>query len=107
MCSRWMDSFELFYSDMGPMADGCSSLDRIDSNGNYEPRNCRWANHLMQSQNMRRNVVVLYDGREMCLSEFARATGISTASVSNWYGRGLSPIQMLARRDANRGKANG
>jgi hypothetical protein len=49
VCDRW-DSFENFIKDMGERPKGYS-IDRINSDGNYEPSNCRWADRDTQIKN--------------------------------------------------------
>ncbi len=49
VCERWTD-FSAFLADMGICPDGLS-LDRINTYGNYEPKNCRWADARTQSDN--------------------------------------------------------
>jgi hypothetical protein len=54
VCSRWTEEkgFDHFLSDMGPRPKGMT-LDREETNGNYEPDNCRWATRSTQMKNRR------------------------------------------------------
>lgn len=55
VCDEWKSNYTTFRS--WSLANGYSdslSIDRIDSNGNYEPSNCRWTTSHVQSCNTRR-----------------------------------------------------
>jgi hypothetical protein len=57
VCKRWMECFTNFYEDMGEKPEG-KTLDRIDNNGNYNKKNCRWATSFEQSWNRRNTIKV-------------------------------------------------
>ncbi len=54
VCGRWRSSFAAFLADMGQKPSRAYSIDRINNDGNYTPRNCRWATRKEQSDNSRR-----------------------------------------------------
>jgi len=87
-CPQW-DSFEVFVSDMGNRPDGFT-LDRIDVNGDYEPRNCRWADRRTQANNTTRSVRYAYEGEEMSLEDVSARTGVNLNTLRVRLFRGWS-----------------
>lgn len=50
VCDRWRN-FKNFYEDMGVRTSDKHSLDRIDTDGNYCPENCKWSDQVEQCRN--------------------------------------------------------
>lgn len=71
VCDRWRFSFANFLADMGerPLE---TSLDRIDSLGNYELGNCRWATRQEQADNTRKHKCLANWTDEELLGELNR-----------------------------------
>jgi hypothetical protein len=75
VCERWL-SLQSFLDDMGPRPSPRHSIERDNTNGDYEPGNCFWAIPKQQVRNRRNTVWVLWQGRAMRLAEAAELAGI-------------------------------
>ena len=76
VCLRWFE-FLNFYMDMGNQPADLE-LDRINTNGNYEPKNCRWATREQGANNTRCNVRFTYKGESLTIPVWARRYGLNT-----------------------------
>jgi len=79
MCKRWNESFQQFFSDMGPCPSRSFhwTLERMDNDRGYEPGNCIWADRYQQNNNSRRNVKFQFKGELLTISQLSRKTGIT------------------------------
>lgn len=75
VCTEWLQ-FDNFLKDMG-IRPANTSLDRIDTYGNYCSSNCRWATRVTQGRNRRVNRLIQYDGALVPLVVVAERTKIS------------------------------
>ena len=57
------------------------TLDRIETDGNYEPNNCRWIPQADQLRNMSTNVMLTYQGKTQILSQWARDLNIKSNTL--------------------------
>lgn len=81
VCDEW-DDFENFYD--WSMNHGYSdelTIDRIDSNGNYCPENCRWSTDREQANNRSTNRIIEYNGESHTLEEWSKITGIASSTI--------------------------
>lgn len=87
VCRRWLNSFENFYADMGDPPSPSHTLERKDNNGNYEPKNCIWADRLTQRLNNRNVRLIEFRGVTKCLSYWAQEIGMTRGSLKKRLAR--------------------
>lgn len=81
VCHEW-SSFDSFLS--WAVQNGYSyglSLDRIDNDSGYSPKNCRWVTAKDQNRNRRDNTLIEFNGEQHCISEWSEITGIGKNTI--------------------------
>lgn len=102
VCKRWL-RFESFLCDMGEPPEGWS-LDRIDPDGNYTPKNCRWASRQRQMRNQRRTVWITVDIRSMAAPDWAEIIGVKTATLNYRIRKGWTAERAIGIAGARYGR---
>lgn len=82
VCGRWRDSFTDFLDDMGEPPTNQRQIDRIDSSGNYEPGNCRWATPTENLRNRRSVKLTMDKAREI---RRMKSEGKSTREIAEVF----------------------
>jgi hypothetical protein len=89
VCQEWNDSFVAFLADMGKRPSDKYTLERIDNEGDYTPKNCRWATCAEQNRNNRRTRLLTFRNEILCVTDWAKALGMNRETLSyrlrhNW-----------------------
>ena len=73
MCDEWLNDFQKFYDCA--ISNGYKknlTIDRIDSNGDYSPDNCRWVDNYVQANNKRNSYFITYKGETKTLAQWVK-----------------------------------
>ena len=90
ICDEWLQDYGAFRSwavSQGGYRKGLT-LDRKDSNGNYEPSNCRFVTKADQQLNIRRAIKLTARGETRSLAEWARVSGVAPDLIRTRYYNG-------------------
>lgn len=98
ICDKWID-FSGFKEDMGNGYQENLTIERNDTNGNYEIDNCRWATRQEQSENKRCNIILEYAGQKKTLLEWWKflQMEISYGTLRSRYYRGMTTEEILEK----------
>ena len=96
-----------FLSDMGRKPTPKHSLERMDTNGIYEPSNCVWATLEQQANNRSNNTRIEINGRTQNLTQWAKETGLNRTVILRRMQRGLSGEALIEQAQRPVITANG
>lgn len=108
VCEEWKKDFMNFYNwAMNNGYEEHLTLDRIDSNKNYCPENCRWATYKEQENNRRNNRKIFYKNDIYTISELSNLLNIPYATLlwrinNYWTDEELSLNVNLNNRNIRR-----
>lgn len=100
VCSRWKDGedgktgFECFVSDMGPCPAGYT-IERLDTEGGYNPGNCCWIPKAAQSANRRSVDLIEIDGVANTLPYWCARFGVKYWTARARLKRGLPLVEVF------------
>jgi hypothetical protein len=96
VCEAWQECFEAFLMSNGPCPGPGHTIDRIETNGNYEPGNTKWSTKTEQSRNRRNNLVIELNGETKVLSEWLEYYKVEKPNtVYKQISRGKDPKEAL------------
>lgn len=92
---RWA-KYANFIADMGPAPSEKHTLNRLDNDGPYCPKNCVWSDVEDQQNNRRNNVFVEAFGKRRTIAQWARSTGLTRDMVRHRvFVMGMAPEEAL------------
>ena len=88
----WFNSYETFRD--WALENGYSpelTIERIDNDGNYEPKNCDWIPFSEQADNRTTTIWVEWGGRKQNITQWSKELGFNRTTLYDRYHRGDRP----------------
>ena len=94
VCKEWLNNRDTFCEwalDNG--YEDSLTLDRIETEGIYEPSNCRWITHEKQQNNRTDNIFVDIDNETKTLGQWSQETGVDWDTLKRRFKDGKDILE--------------
>lgn len=98
VCEEWENNFLTFYN--WAINNGYKdnlSIDRINTNGNYTPDNCKWSTSEEQGNNKRNNINITINDKTQTLAQWCKELNLKYTTVLMRIKRGWSYEEALEK----------
>lgn len=103
VCDEWKNDFVTFFNHIGKRPSPKYSLDRIDNDKGYTPKNTQWATPIEQSNNRRSSRKITINGESKTLAQWAKCANIKPGTIQSRLQKGWPPekaiFQPVRKRD--------
>ena len=98
ICDKWLNNFMDFYNwslENGYKND--LSIDRIDSNKDYCPENCKWSTQKQQNNNRNRCVKITINNETHTIAEWSEISGVHRKAISRKLKKGITGEKLIEK----------
>lgn len=97
VCEEWESSDEFFKWALENGYHEGLEIDRINTDGDYCPSNCRWIPRVANARNKRNNVLIKHGNDEKTISEWAEYYGVNYKNLCRNLKKGYSLDEAIQR----------
>lgn len=100
VCDEWKNSFISFkdWAIKNGYKDNLT-IDRVDVNGNYEPKNCKWTTISEQNNNKRNTIKIKINGEVNTLRYFSDKYNLPTFTIKDRY-KANYPEEIILKKES-------
>jgi hypothetical protein len=84
VCDEWIDFYNFQEWALSSGYEDSLTLDRIDNDFGYSPKNCRWTTLALQAQNRRSTVWWTIDGQKMTMWDASKYLNVPNGTIRMW-----------------------
>lgn len=101
LCKEWQDVSSFFEWSINNGYQKGKELDRVETNGNYEPSNCRWTSHFQNQRNRRTTILYEYQGQKKSMAEWSATLDIPYTKLNYYVNIKKMPFELAVKNNCN------